>query len=581
MRGGGTYRRLLGLVGRHRLVFALAILAVAMDSAGQAAFAYLLQPLVDETIVPADPDINWVLPLMVLGALVLRVLGNFGGVFGMEWVGRRLIADLRGTLFDKYLVLPARFFDRHTSGQLISRLTYNSEQVAQSVTTALIGAVRDGLTVIFLVTVMLLLSWKLTLSMLLLAPVVALVVTVISRRFRKISRSIQDSMGDVTHVTEEAVGGQHVIKVFGGAAQESAAFGEVNERNRREHLRLIATQLASSSLIQLAAGLALVLVLVIAASDLMRAEVTAGTFIAVLMAMVGTIPPLKRLTNVHAVIERGIAAADSIFEVVDHEAEEDKGRTPLARAPGEIVFESVGFRYPEGRRDVLEDIDLHLAPGTVTALVGRSGSGKSTLAKLLPRLYLPTSGRILLDGVNIQAVPLADLRRQIALVSQDVVLFNDTVARNIAYGTMANAGRAAVERAAQAAHAMTFIRALPKGMDTSVGPSGALLSGGQRQRLAIARALLKDAPLLILDEATSALDAESEQKVRAALKRLMKDRTTLVIAHRLATVEQADQVVVLDEGRIVEQGTHAELMERGGLYRHLYGLQFIDGERER
>jgi len=576
--GREVFRRLLIYLIRQRLVFGLAIVAVALDALGQGLFFYLLRPLVDNTIVNPEPTFSWWLPGLVMVAVLVRIIGNFGGVFGMEWVGRRLIADLRQEMFDRYLDLPASHFDRESSGQMISRVTYNAEQVAQAATTALIGSLRDLFTVIALVAVMLIQSWRLTLAMLLLVPVIGLVVTVISKRFRSISSRIQDSMGDVTHVTEEAVNGQEVIKIFGGQTQEHGAFERINERNRSLHLRLSATQLASSSMIQLAAGLAVIVLLVIAASDFMREAVTAGVFMSVLAAMVACIPPLKRLTKMHVVIEKGIAAADSIFELLDTPGEPDTGQFSPDRIQGSIVFDGVGFRYPDSEARVLDGIDLELAPGTVTALVGRSGSGKSTLVRLLPRFYSPDTGEIRIDGKPLQEFTLAALRRQIALVSQDVILFNDTVAGNIAYGSLALVSRERIVDAARQANALEFIDRLPAGLDTHIGEGGGLLSGGQRQRLAIARALLKDAPILILDEATSALDAESEQKVQQALDVLMANRTTLVIAHRLATVQRADQVVVLDQGRIVEKGTHSELVNSSqGLYQYLHRLQFEDG----
>jgi subfamily B ATP-binding cassette protein MsbA len=571
------YRRLLSYVGRQRGIFALSVLAVALDAAGQGLFFYLLRPLIDDTIAAPDPTLSLWLPGLVLAAVLLRILGNFGGVFGMEWVGRRVIADLRGDLFSRYLELPAEYFDRHSSGQMISRVTYNAEQVAQATTTALIGAVRDVLTVTALVTVMLLQSWRLTLTMLLLVPVIALVVTVISRRFRKISTRIQDSMGDVTHVTEEAVNGHEVIKVFSAGKRENANFSEINEYNRRLHLKLTATQLLSSSAIQLAAGAAVILLLVIAASDFMRAEVTAGIFMSVLAAMVACIPPLKRLTKMHVVIEKGLAAAESIFDVLDTPSEPDSGTIEPTRVMGEIEFDQVSFQYPSADLATLTQIDLRAKPGTVTALVGRSGSGKTTLVKLLPRFYQPDAGAVRIDGVDLNDYTLQGLRRQIAMVSQDVVLFNDSIAANIAYGSAEPPSREAIIEAAEAAHAMEFIDRLPGGLDAEIGEGGALLSGGQRQRIAIARALLKDAPILILDEATSALDAESEQAVQAALEVLMAGRTTLVIAHRLATVKKADQVIVIDGGRIVESGTHESLLaDASGIYHHLHQLQLVD-----
>jgi ATP-binding cassette, subfamily B, bacterial MsbA len=578
MTGGQVYRRLLGMVMQHRLIFFLALLAVALDAAGQGLFFYLLRPLIDDTIASPTPDFNYLLPALVFLSLILRVVGNFGGEFGMQWVGRKLIADLRNALFDRYLQLPAAYFDRESSGQMISRVTYNTEQVAEAATKALIGVSRDVMTVVALFGVMLIQSWRLTVSLLLLLPIIGVMAYVISRHFRRISTNIQDSMGDVTHITEEAVNGQQVVKVFGGQAHERNKFQGINESNRRLHLRLVGTQLLSSSLVQLAAGVALVVLLVVAASELMGDTVTAGIFMSVLAALAATIPPLKRLTKMHVTIERGVAAAESIFRVVDTPGEDDTGTHEPDRLRGDIRFEQVSFSYPDASDSALVDLDLHIPAGKVTALVGRSGSGKSTIVKLLPRFYQPVSGRILVDGIDIRDFRLAALRDQIALVSQDVVLFNDTIARNIAYGALADASNEQIEKAAKTAHAMEFIERLPLGLDTPIGEDGSLLSGGQRQRIAIARAVLKDAPILILDEATSALDAESEQAVQEALEVLMENRTTLVIAHRLTTVQMADQVVVLDHGRVVESGSHAELLERDdGLYRYLHKLQLAGG----
>jgi len=574
MTGRQVYRRLLGMVMQHRWIFILALVAVGLDAAGQGLFFYLLRPLIDDTIAAPNPEFNYLLPALVFLSLILRVVGNFGGEFGMQWVGRKLIADLRNALFDRYLELPAAYFDRESSGQMISRVTYNTEQVAEAATKALIGISRDVMTVVALFGVMLIQSWRLTASLLLLLPIIGLIAYFISRHFRRISTSIQDSMGDVTHITEEAVNGHQVVKVFGGQGHERDKFQGINESNRRLHLRLVGTQLLSSSLVQMAAGVALVVLLVVAASELMGDTVTAGIFMSVLAALAATIPPLKRLTKMHVVIERGVAAAESIFRVVDTPGEADTGTLEPGQLEGDIRFERVSFSYPDAGESALVDLDLHIPAGKVTALVGRSGSGKSTIVKLLPRFYQPADGRITIDGVDIRDFRLAALRSRISLVSQDVVLFNDSIARNIAYGALAHAPREEIERAAKAAHAMEFIERLPRGLDTPIGEDGSLLSGGQRQRIAIARAVLKDAPILILDEATSALDAESEQAVQEALEVLMEGRTTLVIAHRLATVQMADQVVVLDHGRVVEAGSHAELLERDdGLYRYLHRLQ--------
>ncbi len=568
------YRRLVGRMLRYKAIFGLSIVAVALDAAGQGLFFYLLRPLIDETIVAPDPVLNWWLPGLVMGAVALRIVGNFGGVFGMEWVGRRLIADMRQDVFSRYMQLPSAYFDQHASGQMISAISYNAEQVAQGATTALIGAIRDTLTVIALLGVMLIQSWRLTLAMLLLAPVILLVVGVVSLRFRKLSTSIQESMGDVTHLTEEAVKGHEVIKVYGGQVHEAKRFVDQTETNRKLHLRLSATQLLSSSLIQLAAGAAVVLLLTLAVSDWLQESISAGVFMSVLAAMVACIPPLKRLTRLHVVIEKAVAAAMSLFGILDTEVEPNRGTYCPETTEGRVRFNAVTFTYPGQETPVLNDVSFVLEPGTLTAVVGRSGSGKSTLMKLIPRFY-SAEGEILIDGVNVDHYELGALRARLAFVGQDTVLFNDTVAANIGYGQQGRASHERIEQAAELAYASEFIERLPNGFDTLLGPGGVDLSGGQRQRIAIARAFLKDAPIVLLDEATSALDAESERWVQKALEKLTMDRTALVIAHQLKTIKRANQVLVLDHGRLIETGVHEQLMAKpAGLYRHLYHLQF-------
>jgi subfamily B ATP-binding cassette protein MsbA len=555
-------------------MFAVGVLGVSMDAAMQAAFVKFLEPLIDRVFVGKDSAFGlWLAGIIVLISIG-RIIGNFAGVYGMEWVGRKVIADLRLALFRQYTALPASFFDRYSSGQLISKLAYNSEQVANAATKSIVSALRDVLLVILLVGVMVSSNLVLTLVMLLLVPMIGLLVTVISRRFRRISHRIQDSMGDVSHVTEEAVTGHRVVKVFQGQEAEVQRFAAVNDKTRRLHMRMEVTHLAGSSMVQLAAAAAIVLLMIIATRPGMLSEISAGTFTTIFWAMVGTIPPLKRLTSVQAQLQKGIAAADSIFKVLDTDPEQDSGSYTTDRVRGDIEFRNVSFSYPGGRTPVLQDVSFHVPAGSVTALVGHSGSGKTTLAGLLPRFYPYSAGHVLLDGRELKEYRLDNLRSQIALVSQDVVLFNDTVAGNIAYGALAGASRAAIEQAARAAHALEFIERLPAKLDTLVGENGTLLSGGQRQRLAIARALLKDAPILILDEATSALDSESERAIQEALAEVMKHRTTLVIAHRLSTIENADQVIVLEQGRVVESGTHGQLLERGRVYASLYHTQF-------
>ena len=569
-----VYKRLWGYTRRYVWMFILGVVGVSIDASMQAVFIKFMEPLIDRVFVGKDSEFGLWLAGMIFLVAVLRVLGNFAGIYGMEWVGRKVIADLRQELFDKYVALPATFYDRYSSGQLISKLAYNSEQVASAATHSVVSAFRDVMLVIFLLGVMLTTNVQLTLVMLLLVPTIGLLVTVISKRFRKISHRIQDEMGNVSHVTEEAVVGQQVVKVFRGQDAERQRFRSVNNRTRRLHMRMAVTHLASSSLVQIAAGLAMVLLMFIATRPSMLNEISAGTFTAIFTAMVATIPPLKRLTTVQSQVQKGIAAADSIFQVLDTDAEQDTGSYKVDRVEGSIDFDKVTFRYKSGGREVLKDISFSVPAGSVVALVGHSGSGKTTLAGLLPRFYFDYEGSIRLDGHELSDYELDNLRGQISLVSQSVVLFNDTVAGNIAYGALAGAPREAIIKAAADAHAMEFIEQLPEGLDTLVGENGTLLSGGQRQRLAIARALLKDAPILILDEATSALDSESERAIQNALAEVMRHRTTLVIAHRLSTIENADQVIVLDHGRVVEAGTHAELLELGGAYARLYQTQF-------
>ncbi len=573
---GIVYRRLWGYTRKYWLMFMLGVVGVSLDAAMQAVFIRFVQPLIDRVFVAKDAEYGvWLAGGIMIIALV-RIVGHFAGQYGMEWTGRRVVADLRQQLFASYLRLPASFFDRNSAGQLISKLAYNSEQVAHAATKAVLSAFRDIMLLVYLLVVMLTINAKLTAVMLLLVPVVGFVVTTISRKFRKISRNIQQSMGDIAHVTEEAVVGQRVVKVFLGQDSESERFRRVNERTRRLNMRMVATHLLSSSIVQLSAGIAMVTLMLIATRPTMLEQITAGTFTSIFFAMIATIPPLKRLTNVQAQMQKGIAAAESIFMVIDTEKEEDSGTFEVQRATGEVEFQNVSFSYESSHKLVLDNVSLHLKAGSVTALVGHSGSGKTSLAGLLSRFYAYDQGRILLDGRELSEYRLDNLREQIALVSQDVVLFNDTIAGNIAYGSLSGADRESIIKAAKTAHAMEFIEQLPEGLDTMLGETGILLSGGQRQRLAIARALLKDAPLLILDEATSALDSESERVIQDALKEVMKNRTTLVIAHRLSTIEDADQVIVLKAGRVVEQGSHEELLRQSGVYARLYQTQFGD-----
>jgi subfamily B ATP-binding cassette protein MsbA len=571
-----VYKRLWSYTRRYLWMFVLGIIGVSIDASMQAVFIKGMEPFIDRVFVGKDSAYGMYVAGAVFVITLVRMAGNYAGVYSMEWVGRRIIADLRQELFDRYVSLPATFYDTHSSGMLISKLAYNSEQVASAATSSVVTAIRDVMLIIFLFGVMVSINIRLTLVMLLLIPIIGVLVTTISRRFRNISHRIQDMMGNVSHVTEEAVSGQQVVKVFQGQEAEKARFGAVNEKTRRLHMKMNTTYLAGSSLVQLAAGVAIVLLMLIAIRPTMLNSISAGTFTAIFTAMIATIPPLKRLTSVQSRIQKGIAAADSIFQVLDTEPEKDTGSFELDRVKGAIEFKNVSFSYSNMDKQVLSDVSFVVPAGSVTALVGHSGSGKTTLAGLLPRFYTDYQGNISLDGHELSDYALNNLRSHIALVSQNVVLFNDTVAGNIAYGALAGSSREAIVKAATDAYAMGFIEQLPEGLDTLIGENGTLLSGGQRQRLAIARALLKDAPVLILDEATSALDSESERAIQDALVEVIKHRTTLVIAHRLSTIENADQVIVLEQGKVVEIGTHDELLALDQAYARLYQTQFRD-----
>ncbi len=577
--GWETYRRLLRYVFAYKGTFLLALLGMVVAAATETGFAALMKPLLDGTFVEKDPEVIRIIPFALLGIALLRGIAGFAASFGMSWVARNVIRDLRGQMFREMLHKPVSYFDSMAAGQLISKLIYDVEQVASASTQVVTVLVRDVLTIAGLLGWMLYLNAPLVLVLAVVGPVVVVTVRFASERFRLLSRRVQTSMGDVGSAANEAVQGQRVIKIFRGEEYENRHFQRVNEYNRRQNLKHDATRSVNVSVVEFLVAVAIAGVVYIATLPGMLEDITAGTFMSFIAAMSLLVQPAKRLTTVNAALQRGIVASQSIFSLLDAAPERDTGERVLGRVRGEVEFCNVSFSYPSSGEPVLKEISFRTAAGRMTALVGRSGSGKSTLVSLLPRFYDPDSGTILVDGQNIRDCTLASLRDQIALVSQDVVLFDDTVAGNIAYSRRGKASEREILEAAEAAHAMEFIRRMPQGLETRVGENGALLSGGQRQRIAIARAFLKNAPILILDEATSALDSETEQHIQVALDRLMQNRTTLVIAHRLSTIERADTILVMESGAIVERGSHAELLARGGHYTRLYQMQFREPER--
>ena len=560
----------------HKGIGIVAVIGMAATALIEASLVYLLEPLMDEALVARNLETAKWLPIAFIAIFIARGIAGFATEASLGWIGRSVISSLRREVFNKFLTLPSRFFDERTAGPLLSRMTYNVEMVAESVTSVVTIAIRDVLTVFAAFGVMLIQSPSLTVFVVILFPVIALLIRVLGIAFRRYSNRIQDSVGEVTQVTEEIVRGNWVVKMFGGYDYERDRLAEVDERNRKQNLKLIRVRSMGVAVTQTIFGFGVALVIYMASRESLEGNLTAGQFISFFSAMMLMLQPVRRITNVNATLQRGVAGAESLFSIVDEPDEVDTGSVEKSDIRGDIEFRNVSFGYGEEDGPVLSDISVSIGAGQTLAIVGHSGSGKSTLVSLLPRFYEVSAGDILLDGVPIRDYRLSNLRDNISLVSQDVVLFNDTIANNLAYGELRVHSRDEMLKAAEAAHVLDFAKEMPKGLDTRVGDRGALLSGGQKQRVAIGRALLKDAPVLILDEATSALDSKSERHIQEGLAQLMKNRTTLVIAHRLSTVENADCIIVLDAGRIIESGTHAELLAAGGHYAALYRMQFSE-----
>jgi ATP-binding cassette, subfamily B, bacterial MsbA len=568
-----VYRRLLGYARPHLGMFAVGVLGMVMFAASDAALAWLVQYFLDGAFVRFEPRVLWAVPVGVIVLFLVRGVGDYLSNYFPGWVGRQIIKAIRGELFAKYLRLPARYFDQAASGQMLSRLTYNVELLAEATTNAVTVLIRDTLTIAALLGWLLYLNWRLALLVLLLAPPLSWLIQRINRSFRRYSTRIQSSMGDLTRVAKEAIDSHRAVKSFNAEAFEERVFADVNELNRRSNMKLIGARALSNPVVQMIAAFGLAAVLYIAIRQVQSEETTVGQFMSFLTALLLITAPLRRLVQVFVPLQQGIAAGASVFEVLDGEAEDEGGRRALARARGEVEFRDVVFRYSADKGEVLRGVSFDVAAGSTVAIVGKSGSGKSTLVNLVPRFYDPDAGCVMLDGFDVREYRRADLRAQVSVVSQDVTMFNDTIRANIAFATT-DAPAERIEAAARAAFVDEFAASLPQGLDTPIGDRGAQLSGGQRQRISIARALLKDAPVLVLDEATSALDTETERDVQQAIATLMEGRTTLVIAHRLSTIEGADSIVVIDEGRVVERGRHSELIARDGLYAQLHRLQF-------
>ncbi|HUX91537.1 MAG TPA: lipid A export permease/ATP-binding protein MsbA [Gallionellaceae bacterium] len=571
------YLRLLSYVKPYWRIFLLSIVATAITASTEPLLPALLKPMLDGTFVNRDETIIRLVPVFILLIFLVRGIASFVSAYTIGWVGDKVVMDLRNEMFRKLMTLHTRYYDDHATGQLISKFTFDVTRVTEAATNVVTVTIRDSIIIVGLMGWLLYLNWKLTMITLIMLPVIAMVIRVINVRMRSSSRDSQRAMGNVTQVIEESITAHKVVKLFGGQQYESERFSDRANWVRRYSMKQTAANAANVPIVQMVAAFALAFLFYLAIEQSRTDGKTVGEFLSYIVAMMMLTSPLKRIAGVSVYLQNGLAAAESVFELLDTPNESDTGKIEIERAKGTIAFEHVNFSYQPDHADArlaLRDICLDIPAGQSVALVGASGSGKTTIANLVPRFYSPTSGRITLDGHDLADLTLASLRANIALVSQEVVLFNDTVAANIAYGQIREVPEAEIIAAATAAHAMEFIKEMPQGLNTLVGEKGVRLSGGQRQRIAIARAILKNAPILILDEATSALDSESERHVQAALETLMRGRTTLVIAHRLSTIEKADRIVVMQKGQIVEMGTHRELLDKTGVYAQLHHIQF-------
>lgn len=569
-----TFKRLWQFIRLYKAGLIVAIIALVINAVSDTYMISLLKPLLDEGFGSAESDFLRTLPLIIFAMMFIRGTSGFVSDYCLSWVSGNVVMQIRRLVFNHFMHMPVSYFDKEKTGNLLSRITYDSEQVSAATSRALVSIVREGASIIGLLTLMFYNSWQLSLVLFAVAPVVAWGIGVVSKRFRKISKNMQTMMGNVTASAEQMLKGHKVVLSYGGQDIERQRFEKVSNQMRQQSMKLVTAQAAANPIIQMIASVAIVAVLYLASIDSIKEQLTPGTFTVVFSAMFGLMRPLKALTNVTSQFQRGMAASQTLFALIDLEPEKNEGKHKVERANGDISVKDITFTYEGSEKPALEHVSFDIPRGKTVALVGRSGSGKSTIANLFNRFYDVDSGVIELDGHDIREYELRNLREQFALVSQNVHLFNDTIANNIAYATEDNFQRSDIERAAELAHAMEFVSKMEHGLDTMIGENGASLSGGQRQRIAIARALLRDAPVLILDEATSALDTESERAIQAALDELQKDKTVLVIAHRLSTIEKADEILVVDDGAIVERGIHADLISKDGAYAQLHRIQF-------